>query len=183
MSGLVSGAGNPFLESVAGCPNKGIYMFQDLEFRTARYFEVPVKPKEDPITHIGVIGSLAQQRFITAVQQECPDKFEAVCREIWLRSWGPEDQTVHTDEDLRLVSDRAGLSEPAVQACLEGAKAVEVKQALKDTTEEALERGAFGVPTLFFNQHHAREQMIWGSDRFDMVAFLFNKEWKGPNPQ
>ena len=84
--------GNPYLNSIAECPNKGAYNLMDLEKRTARYylqekyhnpaiqhsplpprfFNIPFKMKEDPISLIGVIGSLQQQRFITAVLKVIP---------------------------------------------------------------------------------------------------------------
>ena len=44
-------------------------------------------------------------------------------------------------------------------------KAEEVKTALKEVTAEAVERGAFGAPTMFFSEQGEREQMFWGSDR------------------
>ena len=49
-------------------------------------------------------------------------------------------------------------------------------------TEEAGDRGAFGAPTMFFSENGENEQMFWGSDRFEMVAFMYGKEWLGPNP-
>ena len=68
---------------MAECPNKASYNFRDLETRTAKYnpnvsinrinvflfrfFNIPFRMKEDPFNLIGVIGSLQQQRFITAV--------------------------------------------------------------------------------------------------------------------
>ena len=52
---------------MAGCPNKAAYQFMDLDTRTAEFFNIPFKMREDPFRMIGVIGSLKQQRFITAV--------------------------------------------------------------------------------------------------------------------
>jgi len=51
------------------------------------------------------------------------------------------------------------------------------------TTEEASSRGAFGAPTMFFNDDKGEEEMFWGSDRFDMIAAIFGKQWMGPNPE
>ena len=77
-------------------------------------------------------------------------------------------------------------------------------------TEEAVDRGAFGAPTMYFTEE-GREEMFWGSDRwqsitfnnclscsnflhpnpdvktildsrFDMIAHCFNKQWHGPDP-
>ena len=39
----------------------------DLDTRTAEFFNIPFKMRADPFRMIGVIGSLKQQRFITAV--------------------------------------------------------------------------------------------------------------------
>ena len=52
----------------------------------------------------------------------------------------------------------------------------------KAVTEEAVERGAFGAPTMFFHQDGENEEMFWGSDRFEMVAQIYNKKWIGPDP-
>ena len=52
---------------MAECPNKAAYQFMDLDTRTAAFFNIPFKMREDPFRMIGVIGSLKQQRFITAV--------------------------------------------------------------------------------------------------------------------
>lgn len=180
MGGLTVAAGNDYLSAVSACPNKAQYMFKDLESRTARFYDIPLKLKEDPISHIAVIGSLSQQRFVTAVLKDFPDKVEEVCRQIWIRSWS-DDQTVHTKEDLSEVGKKAGLSVSELDVCLKRWKDQTIKEQLKETTEEAVERGCFGVPTLFFSKGE-HEEMFWGTDRFDMAAFLFNKEWKGPNP-
>ena len=60
---------NPYLNTMAECPNKAAYQFMDLDTRTAAFFNIPFKMREDPFRMIGVIGSLKQQRFITAVLQ------------------------------------------------------------------------------------------------------------------
>ena len=46
-------------------------------------------------------------------------------------------------------------------------------------TQEAGNRGAFGVPTMYFGDQGL---MFWGSDRFDVIASVFNKKWNGTNP-
>ena len=55
---------------MAECPNKAAYQFMDLDTRTAEFFNIPFKMREDPFRMIGVIGSLKQQRFITAVLKD-----------------------------------------------------------------------------------------------------------------
>merc|ERR1740128_1459732 len=90
---------------------------------------------------IGAIGSLKQQRFITAVLQ--------VIRNFWIRAWS-EDQDVHTPEDIRIIGHMSGMAEAEVSKCLEAMEDPGVKQRLKEVTDEAVERGAFGSPTMYF---------------------------------
>lgn len=181
MGALVNDAGNPFLTALLECPNKASYMYKDLESRASRFYNVPLKVKEDPITHIGIIGSLSQQRYVTGVLKNCPDKLEEVCRQIWMRSWGPSDSTTHSEEDLVEVSKRAGLSGSEIANCLMSWKNDEIKQKLKETTAEAIERGVFGVPTMIIEKG-GEEELFWGSDRFEMIAHVIGKEYRGPNP-
>ena len=91
------------------------------------------------------------------------------------------------------------MDEEEITNCLAAMKTDPVKTALKvgiadkislfnnttfseAVTEEAVERGAFGAPTMFFHQDGENEEMFWGSDRFEMVASIYNKEWIGPDP-
>jgi 2-hydroxychromene-2-carboxylate isomerase len=59
------------------------------------------------------------------------------------------------------VLSRAGFDAPAM-AALAGDPAV--KEQLKLTTQEAVQRGVFGAPTFFVGA-----QMFWGQDRIDFV--------------
>ena len=86
-------------------------------------------------------------------------------RGFWVRAWS-EDQDVHTAEDMSAVAGRAGMDQRTIGECLEAARSQEVKQRLKEVTAEAVDRGAFGSPTMFFSEGEAdTEHMFWGSDR------------------
>lgn len=123
---------------------------------------------------------------------------ERVLRSFWIRSWS-EDKDVHTAEDITAVGRSAGMDEEEITCCLAAMKTDPVKTALKvgiddkismfnittfskAVTEEAVERGAFGAPTMFFHEDGENEEMFWGSDRFEMVAQIYDKEWIGPDP-
>jgi len=82
----------------------------------------------------------------------------------------------------------------AVHALLEEAASVEVKGALKATTEEALARGCFGAPVMFLHgegvalpQAAAAASeggaMVFGSDRFEQLAWMLGQKWDGPAPR
>merc|ERR1711971_1208097 len=133
----------------------------DLDTRTAKYFNIPLSMKDDPFRLIGVIGSIQAQRFVTGALQLYPEHTENLLRSFWRRSWGEDKE---------------------VEACLVAMKSDEVKEALREVTEEAVDRGAFGAPTMYFNEEGQEEQMFWGSDRFDIIAHCFNKQWLGPDP-
>ncbi|CAI7910275.1 unnamed protein product, partial [Closterium sp. NIES-53] len=63
------------------------------------------------------------------------------------------------------------------------------------STQAAIEGGAFGTPTLFIRPttrplhlptgatlSPARPLMLFGSDRFEQLAWLLGLPWHGPNP-
>ena len=53
-----------------------------------------------------------------------------------------------------------------VEAIVKGATSQEYKDALKTTTEEALERGAFGAPWLWVTNSAGEAEPFFGSDRY-----------------
>jgi 2-hydroxychromene-2-carboxylate isomerase len=57
---------------------------------------------------------------------------------------------------------RAGLDADAVRA---GASDPEIKQALRDATDAAYDRGVFGVPTIAIG-----DELFWGDDRLEDAA-------------
>ena len=59
----------------------------------------------------------------------------------------------------------------------------EVKDRLKSNTEEAIASGAFGSPTMIVTAPEIMKPLvIFGSDRFEQLAFLTGREWLGPVP-
>ena len=72
---------------------------------------------------------------------------------------------MHTLEDITAVASKAGLDSKQLSHCLKEMKTEEVKTELKQVTAEAVERGAFGAPTMFFREEGGAEHMFWGSDR------------------
>jgi 2-hydroxychromene-2-carboxylate isomerase len=64
---------------------------------------------------------------------------------------------------LEELLDAAGLDATAV---LEQADAPELEDRLVRDTQAAIDRGVFGVPTVFVG-----DEMMWGNDRFELVRF------------
>jgi 2-hydroxychromene-2-carboxylate isomerase len=73
------------------------------------------------------------------------------------------------DEDAP-ISSVAGRVGADPEEVLEGAAIPGAKQALKDATSEAVERGVFGAPAFFVG-----EEMFWGNDRLHFVEAALQK--------
>src|SRR3546814_21075966 len=81
---------------------------------------------------------------------------EAMFEAIWVEGLNLTDPAV-----IAQVVSRAGV-DPAQALAL--AEDTAVKDALRQATDEAVARGAFGVPTFFVG-----DEMFWGQDRLDFV--------------
>ncbi|EEQ98759.1 Glutathione S-transferase kappa, putative [Perkinsus marinus ATCC 50983] len=99
------------------------------------------------------------------------------------------------DEFLRGICTTAGLDETDTKKLFEDAKTIG-KAELTDTTSEALEvsqvgcrfedfrlqkYNAFGAPTIVVHVC-GKPHMFFGSDRWEHIAFLLNKDYYGINP-
>ena len=66
--------------------------------------------------------------------------------------------------DPAIVAETLGQAGFDAQALLELTADPAIKDGLKKNTEEAVQRGAFGAPTMFVG-----DQMFFGQDRLDFV--------------
>jgi predicted DsbA family dithiol-disulfide isomerase len=67
---------------------------------------------------MAVVGSLRQQRFLTAVRIKYPECVEEVSRSLWYRGWC-EDMDVSKDNSLTMIGRRAGLRAEETKECIE----------------------------------------------------------------
>lgn len=135
-------------------PHKGRYMLKDLA-RFAERYGVPMR-----FNPFFPINTLNMMRLVTAVQQQAPQQLVAVLETLFNGLWV---------EGLNL-GDEGVLSERLNRAGIDAAlwlprtQAPEVKQALKDATEQAVARGVFGAPSCFVDG-----ELYFGQDRLDFV--------------
>lgn len=179
MGGITKENKNKFLESLTSTPNKVQYMFKDL-VRQGEFYDVPLRMPESPLYLLGVAGSLKQQRFLTAVKNSYPEYLESCSREFWYRCWS-EDLDATKDTSIFMVASRAGLKEEEILNCLEEIQTEKLKLSLKNTTTEAVNMGAFGLPFITID-YDDKLHTFWGSDRFEIMASTIGKEWHGPVP-
>ncbi|XP_052760372.1 glutathione S-transferase kappa 1-like [Mya arenaria] len=162
-------------------PNRGQYMRKDLQ-RLAKYFNVPLNEPKDPAEMMFVKGSLKTQRFITAVDMKLPSKTRDVTREMWHRNWS-RDEDITEPNSLKEAGLKAGLTEEQIATFLQDMSDSRVKDRLKQYTEEALGYKAFGSPTIMAHvDGNGKPELVFGSDRFPVLAQLLGKEWLGPTP-
>lgn len=122
-------------------------------------------PLQLPASH--PFNSLALLRLATACDPDGePNRF--VCDKIFRHVWCSGQEAVN---GVRLAELSADLSPVA------DVGSPEVKQRLKDNTDEALGLNLFGVPSLVVDG-----QVFWGNDALPMLrAYLLGDPWFGTN--
>ena len=137
----------------ASVPAKATYLMADVG-RWVRHLGLPFRtPSVFPTNTIralrGAVAALEDGTFLAY--------HHAVMQAYWAN-----DQDIGDPDVLATVATKAGLDGPRLIARTEDAS---VKATLKDNTDEAVRRGAFGAPTFFVG-----DQMFWGNDRLQFVA-------------
>jgi 2-hydroxychromene-2-carboxylate isomerase len=133
-------------------PNKGRWVMRDLQ-RYARRYGVVLNPNPH-----GFFNILPSDRAAALAEQE------GVVEQLMAEAYPA--MFVHGRDlsDLAVLRDiiaRAGLD---ADHYLQAIKTDEVKNLLKNNTQEAADRGAFGAPTFFVG-----DEMFFGQDRLEFV--------------
>jgi 2-hydroxychromene-2-carboxylate isomerase len=151
LGGVFQATGN---HSPAEIKPKGPYMTTDLK-RFAKRYGVPfVHNPHFPI------NTLLLMRGATGLQMREPERFRAYVDAVYHAMW-VEPQNLNDPATVGTVLQAAGFDAGQLLAL---ANAQEVKDRLKANTEEAVQRGVFGAPTMFVG-----DRMFWGQDRLDFV--------------
>ena len=150
LGGLFKASGN---SSPVTVPAKGRYMIMEDLPRFAKLYSVPLNTNPHfPINTLnlmrGAVSSLDEEYFDTYI--------DTIFNAIWVESRNMGD----IDTVIEVLSD-AGLDAKAI---LEATQKPEVKQELISNTEQAVEIGLFGAPTMFVDG-----EMFFGQDRLQFV--------------
>ncbi|VVO41582.1 2-hydroxychromene-2-carboxylate isomerase [Pseudomonas fluorescens] len=151
LGGVFKATGNA---SPITIPAKGRYMLHDLD-RYAKRYQVPLNFNP----HFP-INTLLLMRAVTGMQLRHPERFldfiDCLFRALWV-----DKRNLNAPETVAAVLTENGFEPTEVLAL---ANDDEVKAALKDKTEQALQRGVFGAPSMFVDN-----QLFFGQDRLDFV--------------
>ncbi len=141
-------------EMPARVPKKAMYMLADIG-RWADEYRIPlVFPKTFPI------NSLATQRALVAVAEEHPDRVRDFACALFRAYWA-DGREVTTPEAIAAIANEVGLDGASVAAASSDQR---IKDRLREWTDEAVARGAFGSPTFFVG-----DDLFWGNDRLPHV--------------
>ncbi len=99
-------------------------------------------------------------RGATGIQMKEPERFGAYVDAVYHAMW-VEPRNLNDSATVGAVLQNAGFDAAGLLA-LAGAQ--ETKDRLKAVTQEAVDRGVFGAPTMFVG-----DEMFWGQDRLEFV--------------
>jgi 2-hydroxychromene-2-carboxylate isomerase len=125
-------------------------------------------PLQLPASH--PFNPLDLLRLATACDPEGKPS-RAVCERVFRHAWCSGLEATDAERLTMLTAQLAPPREPSSPA---------VKDALRETTEEAIARGVFGVPTFIVD-----DKLFWGQDALPMLrAYLLGDPWfDGPDWQ
>ncbi|SDT49028.1 2-hydroxychromene-2-carboxylate isomerase [Pseudomonas prosekii] len=151
LGGVFKATGNA---SPAMIPAKGRYMFKDLD-RYAQRYDVPLKFNP----HFP-INTLMLMRAVTGMQVRHPERFQAFIDCLFSALW-VEGRNLDDPTTVAAVLTENGFEPNAVLALTADEH---IKTVLKENTEQAVQRGVFGAPSMFIG-----DELFFGQDRLDFV--------------
>lgn len=172
-------------------PARGAWLQKDIR-RNADFCGIPF---EGPPASFGPgFNTTVCQRLLTAVALS--KGYESVqliqlSLALYKGIWGvkpTKDLNISDPHFLMQCCLSAGLAKSEAECYLQQTSQLHVKEELKSNTAMAVQRGAFGTPSLFVfkegatSWNDAPAYMFFGSDRFEQLAHLLGKPWNGPNP-
>jgi len=156
-------------------PRKGSHMVNDLVI-LSRYWGFQIRAPSNFEATILKRGTLKAQRLLTAIEMNEPSALRRTARELWNRVWN-RDQPVYEMDHLREVCQEVEL--PNYEKLLELSTSQPVKEKLKESTDEAIASGAFGLPWIILKRNGEQDVKIFGSDRLHIICNMLGKEFVG----
>lgn len=188
LGGVMKATGNV---PPATLPARAPYMMRDLG-RCSDYYQIPLQVPSDFPT-----STLKAMRILTAIDQAQQGKTDPALSPattatsladaslaLWQHHWGQG--LPMNDETIVSALQQAGFSAEDTQRWLQRANDADVKNALIEATNNAVEAGAFGMPMLLCYADDdvagKNPEMFFGGDRLFLVAHQFGLPWYGAHP-
>jgi len=131
-------------------PAKKPYLLKDLQ-RLSKHLSIPIKmPPDFPVRTV-----LAMRTLCGFNADEIPQAAHTLYKAYWVNNQDIADPEVVTSLVGKDAVERAGMQE--------------IKDRLFQSTEEAVQRGAFGAPTFF-----VKNEMFFGHDRLHLLELHLN---------
>ncbi|MFN9813642.1 MAG: 2-hydroxychromene-2-carboxylate isomerase [Deltaproteobacteria bacterium] len=152
LGGVFKATGN---EMPARIPNKAQWLIGDT-MRWAKKYGVPYAvPSRFPMI------TISTQRALVATDRLVGQEAQKKLAIALFHAYWAEDRDVSDKAVIAEVAASVGLDASALLAALD---AVETKNALRANTDEAVSRGAFGAPAMFYEG-----ELFWGNDRLGLL--------------
>jgi 2-hydroxychromene-2-carboxylate isomerase len=151
LGGVFKAVGNT---TPAALQQKAAWAMRDLQLWADRYDEPFTMASRFPI------NSLMTQRALVAARQNDPGSVSALALALYRAYW-VDDADVSAPQVIRDVAEQAGFDGAEI---IELTASSDVKGELRELTEVAISRGAFGAPTFFVDG-----RLFWGNDRLHFV--------------
>ena len=174
LGAVLKGSGN---NPPINVPNKAQYMPQDIK-RLGNYYKIPIVIPDNFVEVAFKKTTLNAMRFITAIDLITKGvSTEEISRQLWKKIF-----VSHTDASLpdsfREAAKSANIDEEVVEKAIKLMEQKEAKDALRETTEEAIGYGAFGAPSTVVHLPSG-PQMIFGCDRLEIISSLLGEKYNG----
>ncbi|NXW45072.1 GSTK1 transferase, partial [Nyctiprogne leucopyga] len=169
LGGIMQATGN---KPPAMLPKRAEYILKDVK-RMSKYYQVPIQMAKADFQRVLGTATLGAMRFITAIDMTQPQYVEPLSREFWMRFWS-QHEDISQPENMLAAAGQAGLSSDVAQKVLEMISSPAVKNRLKETTEEAIKYGAFGMPAVVAHVN-GEPHLFFGSDRLELLASVIGE--------
>jgi len=135
-------------------PPKVNYMHKDIVDWSNHYgIKIKMPPTVFPV------NSVKAMRGCIIAEKE--GKLVPYVKAVFESYWG-EDQDISQEGVLAQICQQVGLE---TESFFQGIAVSEIKEQLKTNTQEVMDRGGFGSPTIFVN----RDDMYFGNDRLPLI--------------
>lgn len=123
------------------------------------------------------MNTINTQRVLTVIEQDYNSKLEDISLSLFQAYW-QNDKRIDLNDVIVETLKAHGFDSEQIEIIIERSQKDEIKELLKNRTEEAVAKGSFGVPTFICKKDiHSDEELFFGSDRIDIMM-----KWMGFEP-